>query len=62
MRKKINRYIQAWLLRKEGKTLGEIGKVMGVSSERIRTLIKYVNFILRKKDKEYQQIISKLRK
>lgn len=62
MRKNIDRYIQAWQLKKQGKTLYEIGDIMKFSAERARTLIKYINFILRKKNKEYKQIIAKLRK
>ncbi len=62
MAKNLERYVQAWSLRKEGKTLQEIGNLMGFSAERARTLINYVKFILRKKDKEYEQIIAMLHK
>lgn len=62
MAKKLERYVQAWSLSKEGKTLKEIGLIMGFSAERARILINYVQFILRKKDKEYNKIIAMLHK
>jgi hypothetical protein len=61
MAKDLKRYYQAWLLRKNGKTLKEIGVEMGFSTERARILINYVQFSLRKKNKDYE-IIAKLRK
>lgn len=45
MAKNLKRYYEAWELRQKGKTLKEIGQIMGFSSERARTLINYINFI-----------------
>lgn len=61
MAKNLKRYYQAWKLRKEGKTLKEIGKEMKFTPERARILINYVQFVLRKKNKDYK-IIARLRK
>lgn len=56
MAKNLKRYYQAWKLRKDGKTLKEIGKVMRFSPERARILINYVQFVLRKKNKDYKEL------
>lgn len=56
MAKNLERYFEAWKLRKEGKTLKEIGIKMGFSAERARILINYVQFCLRKKNKDYKTI------
>lgn len=61
MAKNLQRYYHAWKLRQKGKTLKEIGTVMGFSAERARILINYVQFTLRKKNKDYK-VIAKLRK
>ena len=61
MAKNLNRYYQAWKLRKDGITLKEVGAKMGISAERARILINYVQFSLRKKNKDYA-LIAKLRK
>lgn len=45
MRKNLKRYYQAWRLRQQGKTLQEIGNIMGFSKERARVMINYINFI-----------------
>lgn len=44
MRRNLKRYLQVWKLRQQGKTLKEIGDIMGFSAERARTLINYINF------------------
>ncbi len=65
MAKKLDRYYQAWKLRKQGKTLKEIGMIMGFSAERARVCANYVQFALRKKNKDYKElkkIIAMLRK
>lgn len=62
MGKKLNRYFQAWTLRKEGKTLHEIGEMMGFTTERARILINYVNFSLRKKNKDYVELRKMIKK
>lgn len=49
MRKNLKRYYQAWLLRKEGLKLREIGDKMVVSRERIRAMVKYMDFYLKKR-------------
>lgn len=49
MAKNLKRYYQAWELRQKGKTLKEIGAIMGFSSERARILINYINFIKNQK-------------
>lgn len=61
MAKTLERYYEAWKLRRDGKTLKEIGAKMGFSAERARILINYVQFVLRKKNKDYEAI-AKLRK
>jgi len=61
MARNLQRYYQAWQLRRSGKTLKEIGEEMGFSTERARILVNYVQFCLRKKNKDYE-IIAKLRK
>lgn len=61
MAKNLKRYYETWRLRKEGKTLKEIGKKMGFSAERARILINYVKFALRKKNKDYK-VIARLHK
>lgn len=62
MAKNFERYLTAWKLRKQGKTLKEIGFVMGFSAERARTIINYVNFVMRKKNNDYKIITAMLRK
>lgn len=49
-RKNLKRYYQAWELRQQGKKLREIGEMMGISRERVRTLVSYISFL--KKSKE----------
>lgn len=49
MAKNLKRYKQAYDLRTEGKTFREIGEVMGVSTERARTLNNYYFFKLHKR-------------
>lgn len=44
MAKNLKRYYQAWQLRQQGKTLKEIGDIMGFSRERARVMINYINF------------------
>lgn len=61
MAKNLQRYYEAWKLRRDGKTLKEIGVKMGFSAERARILINYVQFVLRKKNKDYKTI-AKLRR
>ncbi len=56
MAKNLNRYYQAWRLRKQGKTLKEIGMIMGFSPERSRVCSNYVQFALRKKNKDYKEL------
>lgn len=56
MAKNLLRYYLALELRKKGKTLKEIGKIMGFSIERARTLIAYAQFILRKKNKDFRKL------
>jgi len=41
MAKNLKRYKQAYDLRTEGKTFREVGEVMGISRERVRTLYSY---------------------
>ncbi|KKQ02134.1 MAG: hypothetical protein US11_C0001G0093 [Candidatus Roizmanbacteria bacterium GW2011_GWA2_36_23] len=65
MAKNLLRYYQAWLLRKQGKTLLQIGKIMGFSLERARVMVNYINFIIKRKDSHYlelKKIIAKPRK
>ncbi len=49
MAKNLKRYYRAWELRRKGKTLKEIGQIMGFSAERARTLVNYINFIKNQK-------------
>ncbi|MBI3366546.1 hypothetical protein HY041_02880 [Candidatus Roizmanbacteria bacterium] len=56
MAKNLNRYYQAWHLRKQGKTLKEIGAIMGFSPERARVCANYIQFTLRKKNKDYKEL------
>lgn len=44
MAKNLKRYYRAWRLRQQGKTLREIGEIMGFSRERARVMINYINF------------------
>jgi len=44
MPKNLKKYFQAWKLRKQGKKLREIGKIMGLSKERVRFMAKYFEF------------------
>ncbi len=60
MAKNLLRYYQAWELRKKGKTLKEIGKIMGFSIERARTLVTNMQFILRKKNDDYKKLTAML--
>ncbi len=65
MAKNLERYCKAWYLRAQGKTLKEIGIVMGYSTERARIVVNYVNFTLQRRKKEYKnfkEIIARLRK
>lgn len=62
MAKNLQKYIEVWKLRKTGKTLQEIGNIMGFSAERARTMNNYINFIMRKKNDEYKEIIAMLHK
>jgi hypothetical protein len=62
MAKNLERYLETWKLRKEGKTLKEIGKVMGFSAERARTVINYVDFVIKNKIRDYKIFTSMLRK
>lgn len=56
MEKNLLRYYKAWKLRKQGKTLKEIGNIMGFSIERARTLIAYMRFILRRKNEDFVRL------
>ncbi len=44
MTRNLKKYYQAWYLRQQGKTLKEIGDIMGFSRERARVMINYINF------------------
>ncbi len=61
MAKKLDRYCQAWKLRKQRKTLKEIGAIMGFSPERARVCSNYVQFALRKKNKDYKELLKLVR-
>lgn len=54
--KNLKRYYEAWKLRRDGKTLKEIGAKMDFSPERARILINYVQFSMKKKNKDYEAI------
>ena len=62
MAKDLKRYYQAWKLRKEGKTLKEIGNIMNFSLERARIMVNYINFIMRKKNDDFKELTAMLRK
>lgn len=61
MAKNLKRYYEAWKLRKDGITLREIGSKMNFSAERARILINYVQFSMKKKNKDHK-IIAMLHK
>ncbi|MDO8608952.1 MAG: sigma factor-like helix-turn-helix DNA-binding protein [bacterium] len=56
MSKNLQNYYQAWKYRKEGKTLKEVGQLMGFSIERARIIINYTSFVLRQKKKDYEEL------
>lgn len=43
MRKNLERYYQAWELRKRGKKLREIGQITGITVERARILANHID-------------------
>ncbi len=53
MSKNLVRYVDAWKLRKSGKTLKEVGKIMDITPERVRIMCNYVTFSLRSKNKDH---------
>ena len=60
MPKNLKKYYQAWKLRKEGKKLREIGKIMGLSKERVRFMAKYFDFRLNHKFLKLPKEIKRL--
>ncbi|MCM8787530.1 MAG: hypothetical protein NC935_05695 [Candidatus Omnitrophica bacterium] len=51
MKKNLKKYYQAWRLRKKGLKLREIGEIMGLSKERVRIMVNYINFYTKKRKK-----------
>jgi len=49
----LDRYIEAWKLRQEGKTYREVGACMGVSGERARIMVNTVNYKRQKSSKNH---------
>lgn len=52
----LDRYIEAWKLRQQGKTLGEVGVLMGVTAERVRIMVNRIEFERRRKGKKSRKI------
>lgn len=55
-RERVKRYYRAVKLQKEGKTLREIGNIMGFSPENARQYIRRYNIILRQQKKIHKYI------
>lgn len=58
MGRNLKRYAQAFRLRENGKTLREIGEIMGVSPERVRIMVNYLIFQKNKKSTSRHHISS----
>jgi len=58
--KNLKKYYQAWKLRQQGKKLREIGKIMGLSKERVRFMAKYFDFRLNHKFLKLPKEVKKL--
>lgn len=56
MARNLIRYVEAWKLRKTGKTLKEAGDIMHISPERVRIMCNYVTFSLRSRNKDYAML------
>ena len=55
------RYYQAWELRQQGKKFREIGKIMYISSERVRTLVSYIDFkIKHQKQRRISNVLKRI--
>ncbi len=44
MARDIKTYLQAWKFRQENKTFRAIGQLMGLSGERVRVMVKFIDF------------------
>lgn len=49
LRRNSKKYLQAWRLRQLGRTYREIGEEMNLSIERVRVMVKFVEFTKNKK-------------
>ena len=64
MAKNLQKYYQAWILRKEGKTFKEIGEVMKFSKTRASDLVHFIDFKIkhqkqRRISNELKELINK---
>lgn len=60
-RKNLKRYFQAWELRQQGKKLREIAQIMGLKSrERIRYMVNYFDFALKRRPTRIPKNIKQL--
>ena len=64
MRRNLKRYYQSWELRKQGKKLQEIAKIMGLKSgEWPRCMIGYIDFRMKNKfiplSKDFKKLAKK---
>ena len=60
MKKNFKRYYQAWKLRKQGLKLKEIGEIMKLSKERVRIMINYIDFVIKRKFPPVPKELKKL--
>lgn len=54
----LDRYIKTWKLRREGKTYKQVGLIMGVSGEWVRTMVKVIDYKRKRNGKKSWKIVE----